>query len=182
MTDPKYADHEYQIAEIIFEKYGCLLSNGKIDGLSVGLEFIEEYSGGRSQRWRSPHSTKKNGKVQIRIGKDTHWLTGEPSVGYRQKNDGTFNYEKIANRMMEMRHYALRVQNKRNKESDNFKSNRKLISKLNKTHNVFSCGLGTNDRGDLYFKVDRLTEEQGEKLVETALEMGLLSSKEMREV
>lgn len=174
----KYADIEQKIADELFKRHGRVLDKGAVDGVSVGVEFVEEIAGGKTQSW----SFRRNGKVQVRVGARAYWVTSERSVGFKQLKGGGHNYDKIADKLVEMADYVAAVEKRRAETRKVERGNRDFIKDMEKKYNLFSYGSGleaNHNTGALLFKVRPKTQEQAEKLLKLAIDMGLVTSKEM---
>ena len=168
---------EKKIGDVLFKQHGRVLENGYVDGIHVGLEFIEEISGGKANSWS--YSRKRNGKIQVRVGKDAHWVTGDNSVGFKQLKTGGYNYDKIAAKLVDMADYVGRVLQNRVDTKSKADGNRKFIDALEEENGLCNHSSGLDvSAASLQFKTRRdLTREQGEAFVLLAIELGLVTKK-----
>jgi len=163
------------IASEIKARHGRVLENGKIDGVDVGLEVIEEISGGKQNLRYFDRDKYKNGKLQVRIGAEAYYIIDTPSVGFKQLKDGSHNYAKIADKMVEIADYVIAVKNRRNQIKQTKNEHLKLINSLKEQHGLLSTGLSINhNNGSLSFIANNISEENAKKLVEFAKQLGIV--------
>lgn len=177
----RYAEITKRIAEEVSKRHGRELKpGGYVDDMHVGLRFVEEIDGGRTHSF----SFRRNGKTQVRVGEEAKWVTDQRSVGYRQLKAGGYNYEKIADHLVKCADYMKRVYARRKEQNEQRQSDDSFIRSLEKKHNLFSYGggLSTSEFGGMVFKVTTKDREKAERLVELAIEMGLLTTKKMTTV
>ena len=177
MANEKYAELEQKIADLLFKNHGKVLVNGEVDGIRIGIDFIEEVAGGRSNAWH----WRNNGKVQIRVG--SSYSFDNDSVGFRQKKDGTHSYDKIADKLSEMEQFQ-RIRNERKAKERNIREdNQSFVNALESELNLrsydskltVSSNNGAN--GALCFKISAITQDQAREFVELAIEMGVIKPK-----
>lgn len=176
-TKELHAQIEQTIAETVLKRHNRLLENGCIDGVSVGLKLVDEVSGGRGG---VSYRTNYNGKVQVRVGDQAHWVTGQAGVGFKQLKDGGHNYDKIADKMVEMADYKTRVEAHKAKKRSKYEENRTFIKELEEELELYSAGsdLTANlQTGNLSFKVSSLTQEQAEAFVLLGMTLGVIKEK-----
>ena len=160
---------EQEIANSLFLHHGAILVNGKVDGISIGIEVNEMRSG--SDRMYGYWKTG-TGKYQVRVG--TAFYGDIRSVGYKQLKDGQFSYDKIAGRMMEMRGEVQRNNDaaklRRKREIDNYQ----LLEELGLSK--WSGPLSVNDKtGQMSFKIHRLSEAHARQFMALSISLGLVT-------
>ena len=171
MANEKYAEIEQKIADLLYTNHGKVLENGKVDGIDIGLEFVEEISGGRGNIWHN----RSNGKVQIRVGGS--WRNDQQSVGFRQLKNGGHSYNKIAAKMAEMADYQARINERKDAEKNARNDNQAFVDALEAQHDLYSHSSGLDvsfNNGALSFKANRITQDQGRALVELAIQLGIV--------
>lgn len=162
---------EQELANQLFLRYGLVLihdyvSDGE-DRILIGLDFIRESSGSGYFR------TYYNGKTQIRVGR----FAKDRSVGFKEKKDGTHNYEKIADKLAYF--FEQELARKRNEERKwlKYEANTNTVDRICEKLGVnrFASGLEvTSGTGMLKF-THNVTPEQAEKLLKFAIENNIIA-------
>ena len=170
-TKEQYLPIEQKIADILLTKHGKVLKNGKVDDIPIGLDFVEEIAGGRTNTWHY----RGNGKVQIRVG--SSWSNDQQSVGFRQLKSGGHSYEKIADKLAEMADYQARINARKDAEKSTRNENLAFVETLEAEHNLYghSSGLDVSfNNGAMTFKTRTITQDQGRAFVELAIQLGIV--------
>jgi len=162
---------EQKIADQLFLRHDMVLSNGYVDGVNVGLEFVETMTSGYG------YFNRYSGKIQVRVG--PRFSNHVRSVGFRQKKDGTHSYDKIADKLFSMRDTVKRHNDFRILKAQTRDANDNAQARILKRLGVskWNSNLTVNfDHGNMLFKMGSLNEEQGEKFMALGIELGLIKT------
>jgi len=167
-----YSDVEQSVANELFLRHNLLLGkNGTINDTIIGLEISEEWTNASNWRW-----ARRNGKIRVNVG-DYHGR----KVGFRQLKKGGFNYDKIADKLVE-KYNEIQARLKRRAERQNRSQDYDvMIQRAVKKHGVYEYG-GTvskrqsKDYSRLYgleVKLNVTTNEQIDALLDLAVKLGI---------
>ncbi len=88
-----FREVEQNVANELFLRHNMLLSsNGSVNGTMIGLEVKEEWGGSSRGFYARP-----NGKFRVNVG----GYLSTKQTGFRELKKGGFNYDKIADKLVE---------------------------------------------------------------------------------
>lgn len=165
---------EAKVANELYSRHGAVLypyGEVELNGITtrVGLDFTAERTG--RSNWTMGRLT---GRTRITVG---DW--GGQKRGFRQKNDGTHSFDKIADALFEGYQDSL-AQAKHRKERSNRSNNANQIQQtLAEELNIYDwTSMSVNKFGRLNLKFDsNLTEDNTRQLLKLAMELGVIKPK-----
>ena len=161
---------ERDIANSLFNNHSLVLDGNKVGDVTIGIEIYEitRYSG-------MYHAfSRKTGRHAVKVG---GYLFGDDRpVTFKQKKDGTFNIDGIANKLAEMRTYTLARQERRANAEKNRKTADQRAKTLRKKFGMweYSSTVSAAKHGDkLEVRLNNLTVAQATSILEAAKNAGI---------
>jgi len=161
-----------KIGHTLKTRHNMELYGDNVDGVSVGIEIEETWTGSGFM------NSRRTGKYRVRVG--TLYGSVRP-VGFRELKGGGFSYDKIADKLVDMRAASVaaqeRAKKKQMKMADNETIREGICTKLNvyKHHQCLSVAYQSGfDQGALSFKVTDVSPDHAEKFMALAIELGII--------
>jgi len=156
---------EQNIVNALFQLHNLKLVNDEVEGVAIGVDINNIWSG-------IGFYSRKTPRKIVKVG---YWID-KRNVNYRQKQDGTFSYDKIANKIAEMYHNKVEETklNQIRKQRANLSEKRTKCIKQNIGLSEYSSIVKpSNFDPTVTVKLSGLSSQQAEALLKAAIEIGI---------
>lgn len=169
---PSFNEVEQNVANELFLRHNMLLgSNGTVEGAMIGLALEDEWTSGG---WMQ---SRRNGKVRVTVG----GLMSTKKTGFRELKKGGFNYDKIADKLVEKYNGQVAVMKRRAERENRSQDYDAMIQRAVEKHGVFEYGGTVSKRHSkdytrlygLEVTLKVTTNEQIDALLYLAKELGI---------